>query len=148
MHSNKFKKDPIINNILTKNYQQEKKDGILIDEENQNRNKKIKYFSPSLEILETDEDLNKKKIDKENIKANSDLLERVFQDFNIDIQVVNVKLGPVVTLFEILPAAGIKINTIINLADDISRDGEKKVFFCFEISITSFSSILSFSSLE
>jgi len=32
-----------------------------------------------------------------------------------------VKLGPVVTLYEILPAAGIKINTIINLADDISR---------------------------
>ena len=32
-----------------------------------------------------------------------------------------MKLGPVVTLFEILPAAGIKINTIINLADDISR---------------------------
>jgi len=34
---------------------------------------------------------------------------------------VNVKLGPVVTLYEIIPAAGIKINTIINLADDISR---------------------------
>ena len=49
------------------------------------------------------------------------MLEKVFEDFNIDIQVVNVKLGPVVTLFEILPAAGIKINTIINLADDISR---------------------------
>ena len=60
-------------------------------------------------------------MDKENIKSNSDLLEQVFQDFNIDIQVVNVKLGPVITLFEILPAAGIKINTIINLADDISR---------------------------
>ena len=117
MHSNKFKKDPIINNISTENYHQVEKDGILIDEENQ----KIKYFSPSLEILETEKDLNKKKIDKENIKANSDLLERVFQDFNIDIQVINVKLGPVVTLFEILPAAGTKINTIINLADDISR---------------------------
>ena len=54
-------------------------------------------------------------------KANSELLEKVFQDFNIEIQVVDVKLGPVVTLFEIIPAAGIKINTIINLADDISR---------------------------
>ena len=51
----------------------------------------------------------------------SDGLEKVFEDFNIDIQVVNVKHGPVVTLFEILPAAGIKINTIINLAGDISR---------------------------
>ncbi len=116
--SNKIKKEPIINNISTSNYHQEK-DELSIDEEKQVQ--KTGYFSPSLEILETDDDLNKKKLDKENIKANSDLLERVFQDFNIDIQVINVKLGPVVTLFEILPAAGIKINTIINLADDISR---------------------------
>ena len=60
------------------------------------------YFSPSLEILETDDALDRK-IDKENIKTSSNLLESVFQDFNIEIQVVNVKLGPVVTLFEILP---------------------------------------------
>ena len=117
--SNKIKKDPIVNNISTRNFQQEENSEVFIDDENQVQ--KTKYFSPSLEILETDEDLNKKKLDKENIKANSNLLEKVFQDFNIDIQVVNVKLGPVVTLFEILPAAGIKINTIINLADDISR---------------------------
>ena len=115
---NKIKKEPIINNISSNNYTQ--------DEINENidevpLNQKTKYFSPSLEILETDNASAKKRLDKENIKANSDLLESVFQDFNIDVQVVNVKLGPVVTLFEILPAAGIKINTIINLADDISR---------------------------
>ena len=45
----------------------------------------------------------------------------VFFDFNIEIKVIDVKLGPVITLYEILPAAGIKINTIINLADDISQ---------------------------
>ncbi len=117
--NNTIKKDPIINNVSTENYYQEKKDEVFVDGKNQVH--KTKYLSPSLEILEADRDLNKKKLDKENIKANSDLLEKVFQDFNIDIQVINVKLGPVVTLFEILPAAGIKINTIINLADDISR---------------------------
>ena len=82
---------------------------------------KSEYFSPSLEILDTKDQIIQKKLDKEKISTNSDLLERVFEDFNIDIQVVNVRHGPVVTLFEILPAAGIKINTIINLADDISR---------------------------
>tara|TARA_B100000989_G_scaffold299043_1_gene292440 strand:- start:9845 stop:11920 length:2076 start_codon:yes stop_codon:yes gene_type:complete len=116
---NKIKREPIINNVLTKNYHNEKNNEENVNEETLNQ--KSKYFSPSLEILDTDTTLAKKKLDKENIKANSDLLERVFQDFNIDIQVVNVKLGPVITLFEILPAAGIKINTIINLADDISR---------------------------
>ena len=48
-------------------------------------------------------------------------MEKVFADFNIEINVINAKLGPVVTLFEILPSAGTKINTIINLAGDISR---------------------------
>ncbi len=115
----KIKKEPIINNI-SKNISAHKDIyGEYIDEEMVD--KKTNYFSPSLEILETDNTLGNKKLTKENIKTNSDLLERVFQDFNIDIEVVNVKLGPVVTLFEILPAAGIKINTIINLADDISR---------------------------
>ncbi len=115
----KVKKEPIINTISTDNVAQEN-----INKEYENEeflDIKTKYSSPSLEILETDNTFAKKKLDKENIKSNSNLLEKVFQDFNIDIQVVNVKLGPVVTLFEILPAAGIKINTIINLADDISR---------------------------
>ncbi len=115
----KIKKEPIINNVL-KTHDQE------IDTlENSMYNDKSEigtnYLSPSLEILEVNNQLSKSDNDKENIKANSELLEKVFEDFNIDIQVVNVKLGPVVTLFEILPAAGIKINTIINLADDISR---------------------------
>ncbi len=117
--SQQIKKEPIINNVSKINYSHEDNNENTNNEESPIQ--KTKYFSPSLEILETDNALAKKKLDKENIKANSDLLERVFQDFNIDIEVVNVKLGPVVTLFEILPAAGIKINTIINLADDISR---------------------------
>ena len=114
-----IKKEPIINNIPEDNFANDSYSKIY--DENDRPNQKSKYFSPSLEILEADNSLSKKSLDKENIKENSDLLERVFQDFNIDIKVVNVKLGPVVTLFEILPAAGIKINTIINLADDISR---------------------------
>ena len=115
----KIRKDPIINNI-TSNSSKEVSDlnqGYEIDE----TDKKISYLSPSLEILESNNISTKKNLDKENIKAKSDLLEKVFLDFNIEIRVINVKHGPVVTLFEILPAAGIKINTIINLADDISR---------------------------
>ena len=116
--NSKIKKDPVINNISSDTLTKK----IVIGESNETPLAQQKeYFSPSLEILETGDALAKKKIDKENIKSNSNLLENIFQDFNIEIQVVNVKLGPVVTLFEILPAAGIKINTIINLADDISR---------------------------
>ena len=115
----KIKKDPFINNInIGRSIETNDSD----EENHKNKSEeKTEYLSPSLEILDSNNALAKKKLDKENIKANSDLLERVFQDFNIEIQVINVKHGPVVTLFEILPAAGIKINTIINLADDISR---------------------------
>ena len=116
---NKVKKEPIINNITSDNYTGETISQKYDDKEISQEGKK--YFSPSIEILETDNALARRKVDEGNIKADSDLLEKVFQDFNIAIKVINVKLGPVVTLFEILPAAGTKINTIINLADDISR---------------------------
>ncbi len=109
----RIKKEPIINNNLTDNYD--------VDNFDSKENTSQTYYSPSLEILETDNSFSKTEVEEENIKTNSTLLEKVFEDFNIDIQVINVKLGPVVTLFEILPAPGIKINTIINLADDISR---------------------------
>jgi S-DNA-T family DNA segregation ATPase FtsK/SpoIIIE len=74
-----------------------------------------------LDILDSNEPVKNNKKKLENIEQSSELLEKVFADFNIEIKVMNVKLGPVVTLFEILPAAGTKINTIINLAGDISR---------------------------
>ena len=112
------KKEPIINVLNT--YDQVE-DNVNDEKYENNSNLRESYLSPSLEILETNNSSSKNNSSSETIKSNSDLLEKVFEDFNIDIQVVNVKLGPVVTLFEILPAAGIKINTIINLADDISR---------------------------
>ena len=80
-----------------------------------------KFSSPSLDILDNDNNFSQKNKNQSNIEERSKLLETVFADFNIEIKVVNVRLGPVVTLYEILPAAGIKVNTIINLAGDISR---------------------------
>ena len=113
----KNKKDPIINNTLSLDRDIRVEDKSIPQED---INSRI-YLSPSLDILESDGKTEKSKLDDSDIKKSSKLLENVFLDFNIEIKVINVKLGPVVTLFEILPAAGIKINTIINLADDISR---------------------------
>jgi S-DNA-T family DNA segregation ATPase FtsK/SpoIIIE len=76
------------------------------------KQKEINNFStPSLDILDSNEPVKNNKKKLENIEQSSELLEKVFADFNIEIKVINVKLGPVVTLFEILPAAGTKINT-------------------------------------
>ncbi len=118
-NNNKLKKEPIINNLTEYSIEPE------VEKNNEKVNEvldfKNDYLSPSLEILDINKSVSKDRLNTDNIKTNSDLLEKVFEDFNIEIKVINVKLGPVVTLFEILPAAGIKINTIINLADDISR---------------------------
>ena len=116
-----IKKEPIINNNLSL-----KKNDPSINKLNQSKSikeseKTENFNSPSLDILDNNSSGDQKKINQSNIKERSELLEKVFADFNIEINVINVRLGPVVTLYEILPAAGIKINTIINLADDISR---------------------------
>ena len=114
-----IKKEPIINNT---NLGNSKENEVRRSTATNNTNlDHKKNYSPSLEILDSDSQLSKRRMDTNKIKDSSDLLERVFADFNIEIKVINVKLGPVITLYEILPAAGIKINTIINLADDISR---------------------------
>jgi len=118
----KIKKEPVIKNN-TNYHDQEKHKNDHIKQEMLNAQNKLtnKYNSPSLEILDSKVSNKQKNRSQTNIEERSELLEKVFADFNIKINVVNVKLGPVVTLYEILPAAGIKINTIINLADDISR---------------------------
>lgn len=119
--SSNFKKEPIINTSLNDSHSQKPN----YQSANNSINKKVLdnnlYSSPSLEILDNNNSNLKNQKNKQSIQESSKLLENVFADFNIEIKVVNVKLGPVVTLYEILPAAGIKINTIINLADDISR---------------------------
>ena len=99
----KIKKEPIINNVLkASNFDD---NDYVEDKDKDESNNSNNYLSPSLEILDANSELSKTKI--LTIKQ-INLLEKVFEDFNIDIKVINVKLGPVVTLFEILPAAGIK----------------------------------------
>ena len=58
---------------------------------------------------------------QESLEAMSKLLEIKLQDFNIMAEVVSVLPGPVVTRFEIQPAAGVKVSRITNLAKDLAR---------------------------
>jgi len=54
------------------------------------------------------------------IKRNSQLLIRTLADFSIEARVINVNRGPVLTLYEMQIAAGIKINRVVGLSDDIA----------------------------
>ena len=59
--------------------------------------------------------------DKDALAQNAELLESVLQDFGIKGKIVNVRPGPVVTLYELEPAPGTKTSRVVGLSDDISR---------------------------
>lgn len=59
-------------------------------------------------------------IERDTLIENSRLLENKLRDFGIQASVTNVHPGPVVTMYELEPAPGVKINRIVNLADDLA----------------------------
>lgn len=81
-----------------------------------------KYRLPPLNLLTSGEDQeNKITISKRELEENALQLKTVLEDFGIRGDVVSVRPGPVVTLYELVPAPGIKASRIIGLADDIAR---------------------------
>ena len=60
------------------------------------------------------------KIDKETLHANSLILQKKLEDFGVAGEVVAVRPGPVITMYEFKPAAGVKVRRIVLLADDLA----------------------------
>ena len=83
-------------------------------------NKKFKL--PPLNYLEKNSNLTKDKKNDNIIAAkNSKLLETILSDFGIEGKIKRISCGPVVTLNEFEPAAGVRVSQIVNLSDDIAR---------------------------
>jgi len=76
---------------------------------------------PPLKLLDPADKSSDKGFSKESLEAMSRLLELKLKDFNVDAEVVSVLPGPVVTRFELQPAAGVKASRITNLARDLAR---------------------------
>ena len=74
---------------------------------------------PSINLLQGSE-ADVKAMDRGSLQMQSRLLEKKLIDFDVSGNVVAVSPGPVVTTFEYEPAPGIKINKIVNLADDLA----------------------------
>jgi S-DNA-T family DNA segregation ATPase FtsK/SpoIIIE len=75
---------------------------------------------PSLALLDA-APLHEGSFSREALETLSRMLERKLLDFNIEVQVVEVQPGPVITRFEIDPAPGVKASQIANLANDLAR---------------------------
>lgn len=77
---------------------------------------------PSLDLLADLPQHSQQKIDKLALERNARLLETVLDDFNVKGEITAVRTGPVVTMYELEPAPGIKASRVVGLADDIARN--------------------------
>ncbi len=77
-----------------------------------------KYQLPPLDFL--DEDDSSAKISRDELMANADLLENTLAQFNVKAFVKKVIEGPVITLYAVRPAEGVKINQVVSLSDDLA----------------------------
>lgn len=80
------------------------------------------YTLPQLDLLTPAPPAPKGTIDKASLERNARLLENVLDDFKVHGVINEVRPGPVVTMYELEPAPGIKASRVIALADDIARN--------------------------
>ena len=83
--------------------------------------KNIKFQLPKIDLLKKPSSSEKNK-SSDNDDKDSKSLEKILLDFGVDGTIKKINQGPVVTLNEFEPAAGIKVSKIINLSDDIARN--------------------------
>ncbi|HEU5285125.1 MAG TPA: DNA translocase FtsK 4TM domain-containing protein [Sphingomicrobium sp.] len=80
------------------------------------------YTLPPLDLLARPPESGRTQIDRAGLERNARLLESVLEDFHVRGDIVEVRPGPVVTMYELEPASGIKASRVIQLADDIARN--------------------------
>jgi S-DNA-T family DNA segregation ATPase FtsK/SpoIIIE len=83
--------------------------------------KSDKFELPSVSMLTAPKASDRQPLSKAELEANSRTLEGVLGDFGVRGEIVKANPGPVVTLYELEPAPGIKSSRVIGLADDIAR---------------------------
>ena len=79
------------------------------------------YLFPSVDLLQQARFGHTGHMTQEALEQSAGLLESVLEDFGVKGEIIDVRPGPVVTLYEFEPAPGVKSSRVINLADDIAR---------------------------
>jgi S-DNA-T family DNA segregation ATPase FtsK/SpoIIIE len=77
------------------------------------------FTLPPLKLLD-EVDRRDTRLKRDSLLANSRILEKKLADFGVEAKVIEVKAGPVITMYELEPAPGVKINRITNLSDDLA----------------------------
>ncbi|MFQ3354388.1 MAG: S-DNA-T family DNA segregation ATPase FtsK/SpoIIIE [Paracoccaceae bacterium] len=80
-----------------------------------------KYELPPLSLLKNISIIERQQVSEEALEENARMLEAVLDDYGVKGDIVSVRPGPVVTMYELEPAPGLKASRVIGLADDIAR---------------------------
>ncbi|MDF1669436.1 MAG: DNA translocase FtsK [Roseovarius sp.] len=81
----------------------------------------IEYELPPLNLLSNPVNVQRHHLSDEALEENARMLENVLDDYGVRGEIVSVRPGPVVTMYELEPAPGLKASRVIGLADDIAR---------------------------
>lgn len=119
------------NKVVREEPPQEEKPEMEVEESSfdEKLGKKVENYDPTLDLssyryptldLLADHDSGKVKVTQEELEANKDKILETLTNFKIKIQSIKATIGPTVTLYEIVPEAGVKISKIKNLEDDIA----------------------------
>lgn len=114
------------NEIITEeveNIKNDENNSLEFEEEKETKNtvkvqKEITYFFPPLDLLK-DETVKTTETDK-FLRDRAKKIEETLNSFGVNAKVTKINKGPTVTCFELQPAPGVKVNKIVNLADDLS----------------------------
>jgi S-DNA-T family DNA segregation ATPase FtsK/SpoIIIE len=83
--------------------------------------KQSEFDLPPLSLLESPDTVQRLHLSDEALEENARMLESVLDDYGVKGEIVAVRPGPVVTMYELEPAPGLKASRVIGLADDIAR---------------------------
>ncbi|MAS39578.1 MAG: DNA translocase FtsK [Candidatus Marinimicrobia bacterium] len=90
-----------------------------IDDQRNRSILKVEWKFPSTDILESSDESSE--INEDDIRERSELLKNSLSNFGVEGSSGAIKTGPIITLFEILPAEGVRVNKFVQLSDDIAR---------------------------
>ena len=93
--------------------------GSTSDEGKEEEQKKEEYIFPPLELLNPVKKTNRRQFDSD-VREQCRKLEQTLADFRVNAKVTGVTRGPSVTRYELEPAPGVKVSSVVNLADDIA----------------------------
>ncbi len=108
-------------NILSDEKKETQQSFFFAKDQTKTLEKSKRFQLPSIDLLEK----NNSKLSPQEMNKNrpdGKFMEGILQDFGISGQIQKINNGPVVSLYEFEPAAGVKVSKIVNLSDDLARN--------------------------